>query len=165
MHRRVAVGILLVALTGALIFFIAPRDSVAGIALGRTLDIGQSPYENFQFRRLVRASLDGDADALAKLVDLPDGGGAGSYDHGAVLVHILMRVGDGRFSRMAAGMDMRTKVQLDGLLAAGFEYGLPKSVNIGEARLMYPLTLDAIEIKKDRFELSALSTRQMHMGY
>jgi|GEM_PF-2439048 len=148
MHRKAAVGVLLVAFASALIFFIAPRDSVAGIALGGTLYTGQSPFENFQFRRLVQASLDGDADALAKLVELPNGGGAGVYDHGAVLMHILMRVGDGKISRMAAGMDMRTKAQLDGLLAAGFEYGSPKSVNIAEARLMYPMTFDVIEFRK-----------------
>ncbi len=148
MHRKAAVGVLLVAFASALIFFIVPRDSVAGIALGGTLYTGQSPFENFQFRRLVQASLDGDADALAKLVELPNGDGAGAYDHGAVLMHILMRVGDGKFSRMAAGMDTWKKLRLDSLLAAGFEYGLPKSVDIGEAKLTYPLTFAAIEIKK-----------------
>ena len=148
MHRKPVIGTLLVALTSGLIFLLAPRDSVAGIEVGETLYTGQSVYENFQFRRLVRQTLDGDAQALAHLVDFRDGGGEGSYNLGTVLVHILMRVGDAKFARMAEGLDAGMKVQLDVLLAAGFEHGLPKSINVDEARRMYPLTSDVIEIKR-----------------
>ncbi len=127
-----------------LAFCFVPRDSAQGIELGRTLYLAQSPLENFHYRRLVRNAVGGDANAMAKLVAFGCGGGAGCYDHGAVLAHMLIKVGDSHFSRMAGTLDMNEKRALDSLLAAGFEYGFPVSFEYSSTRLKFPLTVEAL---------------------
>jgi hypothetical protein len=137
-----------IALACLATYCLVPRDSIHGIELGGTLYSGQSPIENFQYRRLVGNAINGDVNALAELVEFPTGGGASSYDHGAVLVHILMKVGDLKFSGMAQTLDKRKGTELEGLLGVGFEYGFPASVNDVESRRLYPLTAEAIANQK-----------------
>ncbi len=111
------------ALVGMLIYFVAPRRDVEGITIQATLFEQQTMPQNFNYRHLVKGVLQGDGTMLAPLVKSPCGGGAGCYEHGEVLAHILRRVGEREFTKMLQTLKPEDQIQLGSLLAAGFEYG------------------------------------------
>jgi hypothetical protein len=142
--KKIIVFTLVAALASLLIFIFIPQDSVRGIKFNGTLYANQTAWENFQYRRLISNVVDDDPGALAKLVDAPCGGGAGCYDHGAALVQILMKIGDKKFSEASRTLDNTAKAHLGFLMATGFEYGFPTSMDAERVKATYPLTVESI---------------------
>jgi len=131
---------------GLLGFFAAPRDTALGIPIGGTLYASQSVFDNFQYRLLMKKTLNGDAGALESLVKFDCGGGGGCYDHGEVLVQLLSKAGDVKFSSMVSGLSTETKYELRSLLAAGFEYG--SSVQPSDSEVRFPMTIGSLTARE-----------------
>lgn len=145
MQRMGLLSLSLILILGLLGFFITPRDSALGIPLGGTLYAGQSVFDNFQYRLMMKKTLHGDADALESLVKFDCGGGAGCYDHGEVLFQLLRQIGDVKFASMAKKLRGETKFELLSLLRAGFEYGAP--IRSSNDEVKFPMTTAVLEIR------------------
>lgn len=139
MLRKRFLLLILGPLTVGLLGLLAvPRDTVQEIQLGGTLYAGQSVFENYRYRLLMKNALDGDASALESLVMFDCGGGAGCYDHGEVLVQLLSKAGDAKFSSMVRMFSTETRYQLRSLLDVGFEYG--SYVQTSDSEVRFPIT-------------------------
>lgn len=99
-----------------------PKSNVAGVRLPQSGYLS-SVFDRFRYASLVEGVLSGDARDLGALVDFWCGGGAGCYDHGAVIVDIMYAIGDQRFYDMAHQLNSETVLSMAGYIAAGFEYG------------------------------------------
>jgi hypothetical protein len=148
MLRKRSLLLISALVVGLLVFVAAPRDTALAIKLGGTLFAGQSVFDNFQYRLLMRSTLHGDASALESLVKFDCGGGAGCYDHGEVLVQLLSQVGDAKFSLMVKELRTETKYLLHSLFAAGFEYG--SSVQTSDSEVRFPMTTGVLAALQPR---------------
>jgi len=137
LHKR-SLLFISVIIVGLLAFFTVPRDTSLGIKLGGTHYAWQSTVGNFHYRLLMARTLHGDSSALESLVNFDCGGGAGCYDHGEVLVQLLNKVGDAKFSLMVKELRTESKYVLHSLLAAGFEYG--STVQVSDSEVRFPMT-------------------------
>jgi len=105
------------------IFISCDHAEVDGIVIDHTL------YENLTFakqtelKKLVRLTLNKDENALTKLNNFWCGGAAGCYDLGYVVTQIIYRLGEDKFIKMVVKLDRERISGLEGLIAAGLEYG------------------------------------------
>lgn len=100
-----------------------PSQTVEGITIQETLYDYQSLLSNYRYRQQVKHTLNGETAELAKLTAADCGGGSGCYEHGEVIAHLLLRLGEEKFTKLASPLQPDLKSTLDGLLRAGFEYG------------------------------------------
>lgn len=98
--------------------------------------------KHIKYKFLINRSLAENSDKLEALTEFGCGGGAGCYDHGWVLLQILIKVGDLKFSKMVVGFSNKNKSLLLGLLFVGGEYGPHKDHYYLEKN--YPLTTRAL---------------------
>jgi hypothetical protein len=139
MKRKYLAAIVVVILFAGLAEMFVPSNTVQGIVLDDTFYTGQSISNNFRYRYLVKSSLSGDENSFAELINFWCGGGAGCYDHGHVLIQILIKIGDEKFSIMIKKLNNVDKSYLISLLQAGQEYGLKKDVHF--LKINYPNTM------------------------
>jgi hypothetical protein len=138
---------LALACIALLVFLFYPSNTAGDIVIGGTLYTWQSPLENFQYRRLVASAMDGKTHAFNELANIDCGGGAGCYDHGEVLAHILIQIGDRQFADGVTPLTSNAKASLSTYLMAGFEYGFAESVYPPEIERRFPLTVKALNLR------------------
>ena len=123
-RRRTSVFAALLLLTSTALCALFLRDPVLGVHIGGSaLDAYMSPVESLRYRFFIRQTTVGDQAAMKNLADFDCGGGAGCYDHGEVVVHVMRTMGDRAFSTTATGLDSKDKQALLSLLLSGIEYG------------------------------------------
>lgn len=147
-YQKHTIVLFLALVSFAFIFTLAYRvllsDSALGIDIdGSTLEAGLGPLENLEYRFLIREASSGDSKAITNLVAVHCGGGAGCYDHGAVLVHVMQSSGDRIFSNAVSTLDLSGKNDLHSLLTAGIEYGPNGSRNL-DMKANFPMTADVL---------------------
>lgn len=143
MSKKIRISVVLTIFFGGVVLYIAPAPSsnqvVEGIHISDLLVNGQTFLENYRYKLRVKDALQGDGSSFASPVMSWCGGGAGCYDDGEVLANILLRVGEGRFAKMAATLDYEEQSMLWGLLLAGFEYGyFPDKQQQPDFETLYP---------------------------
>ena len=109
--------------TTGLILTSCKQNEVDGILIDYTLYVHQSIAENRELRQLIRQTLNKDEKALAKLIKVWCGGGAGCYDLGFIITQIIYQLGEKDFMTMVDKLDRKQIDGLDGLIDAGLEYG------------------------------------------
>lgn len=112
--------LLLVGLSSVVVFW--PGGHVAGVRLPQAVYLS-GPLDRFRYASLINGVVSGDSGSLNALVNFWCGGGAGCYEHGAVIVEIMYVLGDEAFYGMARQLDKQTALAMSWYIAAGFEYG------------------------------------------
>jgi len=123
MRRNLILGMAIVLIAAIAFSPLLPSRSVEDISINEVLFQRQSVAGNYHYRKSVRQTLRGDAEALTILVHADCGGGAGCYEHGEVLASVLIRLGEADFIRMVGNLKKEDRVTLKSLLDVGFEYG------------------------------------------
>lgn len=103
--------------------FCCKQKVVEGIEIGQDLYIGRSLKENKKLSELITQTLNKDSNALSELTEFWCGGGAGCYDLGNILSEIVYKMGESEFIELVSELDSEQKLNLNGLLRAGLEYG------------------------------------------
>ena len=96
---------------------------VDGVFIDHTLYENLTIPKQIELKRLIRQTLNKDETALAKLNKFWCGGGAGCYELGFIVTQIIYRIGEDEFIKMVVKLDRKEYLGLEGLIAAGLEYG------------------------------------------
>ncbi len=104
------------------VFYLAPKDEVDGIKIPKSTYL-ENIVDAAKYRLLIKGTIQGELKDLEELINFWCGGGAGCYDHGAVIVQIMYKVGDRHFYTTAQKLSHKNMITLGGFIAAGFEYG------------------------------------------
>jgi hypothetical protein len=96
---------------------------VDGVFIDHTLYENLTIPKQIELKKLIRETLKKDETALTQLNKFWCGGGAGCYDLGFIVTQIIYRLGEDEFIKMAAKLDREKLLGLEGLIAAGLEYG------------------------------------------
>lgn len=96
---------------------------VDGVVIEHTLYENLSFSKQTELKKLVRLTLNKDENALNKLNNFWCGGAAGCYDLGFVITQVIFRLGEDEFMKMVVKLDREQVSELEGLIAAGLEYG------------------------------------------
>ena len=99
------------------------QSVVDGIVIDHTLYENLSFEKSKELRQLIKRTLNHDEKALSELNKFQCGGAAGCYDLGFVMTQIIYRMGENDFIRMVQKLGKDEVVGLEGLIAAGLEYG------------------------------------------
>jgi len=109
--------LLLTAVSGCI------RKEVNGIKIGHNLIDTYYIWHNYTLCSLIENTLQGDSQSLKELIMLEDGGAAGGYDKGDVIVQIISKLGEKEFIIMAATLDRENRIALNEYIEVGIEYG------------------------------------------
>lgn len=96
---------------------------VHGIFIDHTLYENLSISKQVELKKLIRETLEKDPKALASLNNFWCGGAAGCYDLGFVMTQIIYQIGENEFIKMVQNLEKEKIIGLEGLIAAGLEYG------------------------------------------
>ncbi len=127
------------------------EKEVDGILIGYDLYENQTYSQNKELRQLIKQVLSRDEKALAKLNDFECGGGAGCYDLGFVVSQTIYKIGEKAFMTMVQKLSRKETLELEGLIAAGLEYGdNDKNGKMDDKRIEneFPELLNLINLKR-----------------
>ncbi len=96
---------------------------VDGVFIDHTLYENLTSSKQTELKKLIRLTLNKDEKALTRLNKFWCGGAAGCYDLGFVVTQIIYRLGEDEFINMVVKLDRERISGLEGLIAAGLEYG------------------------------------------
>lgn len=96
-----------------------------------------SREHNYDYCNLLEAALKGNKDSIKKLalLDLSDAAG---YDHGAVLVKIILKVGNSKFINAISNISKHEKGIVEGYLNVGLEYGNDRKYERSSLKEVFP---------------------------
>lgn len=97
------------------------RD-IQGIEVSEILLIA-SKSQNIDYRKLLNKAIKGDDTSIKQLALLEISGGASAYDHGAVLVDLIEKIGEEMFINSVGSLTDSQTVLIRGSIEAGLEYG------------------------------------------
>ena len=97
------------------------RD-IQGIEVSEILLIA-SKSQNIDYRKLLNKAIKGEDTSIKQLALLEISGGASAYDHGAVLVDLIEKIGEEMFINSVGSLTDSQTVLIRGSIEAGLEYG------------------------------------------
>lgn len=93
------------------------------------IPINQELYKFFDvqeqndYQRLIQQSVNGDSQALQKLIKFDCGGASFCYWHGEVLAKLTYKMGEEQVIKLVSSLNSTDKTYFRHLLSAGLEYG------------------------------------------
>ena len=100
--------------------YLFPRDEIQGIRVPDSTYLSRLS-DAVRYRSLIKGTLAGNPADLEALVGFWCGGAGGCYEHGAVIVHIMYKMGDRDFYRITRQIDADSINGLEVYISAGFE--------------------------------------------
>lgn len=92
---------------------------------------------NYNYCKLLEQSLNEDSNAIKSLALLNFSDAAG-YDHGAVLVEVIFKIGEKTFINAIECISKEQKAAIEGYLSVGLEYGYRKECENKTVKQVFP---------------------------
>lgn len=143
--KKSIINIILALLSTCLAhFFISCNEEVCKLPNGKTtsdLLARVAREQNYNYCGLLGAALDNNIDSIRKLALLQFSDAVG-YDHGAVLIEVISKVGENNYVNALYGISRKEKELVDSYLSVGLKYGYRKEYENRKLKEVFP-SIDA----------------------